>query len=163
MKIISGGQTGVDRGALDAAISEGIEHGGFCPKGRTAEDGIIPCKYKLTEIPSSGYPARTKRNVHEADATIILFFSGKQGSGSRLTERACSEYGRPFMTLPIVENEGDYRARKDILTFLHMVKPRILNVAGSRESSSPGIQKRVEEIMKAVLKTLKEKEPWMHT
>lgn len=74
-KVISGGQTGADRAALDAAIAAGIPHGGWCPRGRLAEDGRISSRYQLRETLSNGYPERTRLNVECADATLILFFS----------------------------------------------------------------------------------------
>ena len=72
-KIVSGGQTGVDRGALNAAIALGIEHGGWCPAGRVSEDGTIPSRYEMTETDSADYPTRTQQNVIDSDATLILY------------------------------------------------------------------------------------------
>ena len=87
-KIISGGQTGVDRAALDAAISLGLEHGGFCPKGRVAEDGIIPVEYKMDELDTEEYSVRTMKNVQCSDGTLILH-QGKITGGTTLTDEFC--------------------------------------------------------------------------
>ena len=94
MKIVSGGQTGVDRGALDAAIELAIPHGGWCPRGRLAEDGPIPEQYGLIETDSPDYPSRTQRNVVESDATLILF-RGRIAGGTELTFRLAEEHQRP--------------------------------------------------------------------
>ena len=88
MKIISGGQTGVDRGALDAAVETGIECGGTCPAGRIAEDGIIPEKYPLTELDSTVYSDRTRKNVIDSDATLIVHF-GQLAGGTAFTRQCC--------------------------------------------------------------------------
>lgn len=81
--IISGGQTGADRAALDWAIAHSIPHGGWCPAGRIAEDGIIPAKYQLTEMPDGGgYRQRNKANVQNSDATLILTTSSELSGGS---------------------------------------------------------------------------------
>ena len=89
-KIISGGQTGVDRAALDWAIQNNIPHGGWCPKGRRAEDGVIPNRYVLQETESEGYMQRTKRNIHDSDATLIISLEAELTGGSKFT----SEYAR---------------------------------------------------------------------
>ena len=94
MKIISGGQTGVDRGALDAAISLGIPHGGWCPRGRLAEDGRIPDRYQLRETDSPDYPSRTEQNVLDSDATLILY-RGRIAGGTEFTLRLAQQHGRP--------------------------------------------------------------------
>ena len=75
-KIISGGQTGADRAALDVAIKLGIRHGGWIPKGRKTEDGPLSDKYQLQEMPTASYPARTEQNVIDSDGTLIIFFTG---------------------------------------------------------------------------------------
>lgn len=79
MKIVSGAQTGVDRAALDAALENGVELGVWCPEGRLAEDGIIPEKYPVKELPNSGYSERTKRNVIDSDGTVIIYFAHPSG------------------------------------------------------------------------------------
>ena len=89
IKIVSGGQTGVDQAALDVAITNGLDHGGWCPAGRRSEDGVIPLQYRLTETETSDYAIRTRRNVVESDGTLILF-QAKISGGTQLTRRlAC--------------------------------------------------------------------------
>ena len=100
MKIISGGQTGVDRAALDAAIELGIAHGGWCPLGRLAEDGRIPDRYQLRETDSPEYAVRTERNVVESDATLILY-RGRISGGTELTLRLAQRHGRPHMAVDL--------------------------------------------------------------
>lgn len=133
--IISGGQTGADRGGLDAAIALGLNHGGYVPKGRGAEDGRVPDKYtNMVECEGDGYPERTRRNVELADATAI-FFRGEIGRGSMLTAGIAGEFRRPnsFFDLEKVKPEAllEFVVRRDIA---------VLNVAGTRESRAPGIQ-----------------------
>ena len=89
LKIISGGQTGADRGGLDAAMDLGIEHGGWCPKGRRAEDGRIPDRYTLEETTSTDYTVRTEKNVEWADGTVVFTFGAPQGAApSRSSSRS---------------------------------------------------------------------------
>jgi hypothetical protein len=145
MKIISGGQTGVDRGALDAALSLDIPHGGWCPKGRLAEDGIIPEKYQLQETDSADYAARTEKNVLEADATLVLS-RGPLTGGTLLTKRLCEEHRKPYR----VVNFSRPPAKKTLLNWLKKTRVQILNVAGPRESQCPGIQRQSQEFLTAL-------------
>ncbi|RPH39365.1 MAG: molybdenum cofactor carrier, partial [Burkholderiales bacterium] len=94
--IISGGQTGVDRAALDAAIASGLEYGGWCPKGRLAEDGTIPFCYQLRETSSTAYRTRTSRNVRDSDGTLVLLRDRLRG-GTRYTIRYAEKIGRPVL------------------------------------------------------------------
>jgi len=132
-RIVSGGQTGVDRGALDAAIALGIAHGGWCPKGRKAEDGVIPPEYQLCENESPEYAARTERNVLESDATLILC-RGEPTGGTALTLVFAQRHGRPHLVVDL----GRASAAQ-VRRWLARVRPATLNVAGPRESSAPGI------------------------
>lgn len=134
---MSGGQTGVDRGALDAAIELGIPHGGWCPAGRMAEDGTIPDHYQLKENGVANYPARTRQNVVDSDATLILH-EGSIGGGTRLTKKMCIQAGKPNLVISIAEDN----LQDQLKQWFSEVRPATLNVAGSRESSSPGIQQR---------------------
>jgi len=93
-KIISGGQTGADRAALDAAIELDIPHGGWIPKGRKTEDGGLPEKYHLKEMPTGSYAARTEQNVIDSDGTLIVSH-GKLNGGSALTRRLAKKHKRP--------------------------------------------------------------------
>ena len=96
-KIISGGQTGVDRAALDVAIALKIPHGGWCPKNRKAEDGAIPLHYHLQETPSTDYAERTRRNVHDADGTLIMIQNPPTG-GTLLTINTAKELNKDYLT-----------------------------------------------------------------
>ena len=145
-RVISGGQTGADRGGLDAAIRLGIPHGGFCPRGRRAEDGQIPTKYLLTEIDDPEYPVRTRMNVYAADATTV-FTHGDARQGSLLTLRIAQLAKRPWLHVDLDRP----KARAKLVDFL-LALAGTLNVAGSRESSWPGIQAEVENLLIDVLK-----------
>ena len=134
MKIISGGQTGVDRGALDAAIELAIPHGGWCPLGRLAEDGRIPDQYQLIETQSPAYPTRTQRNVVESDATLVLF-RGRITGGTELTLRLAQEHKRPRLAVDLDADPDPAEVRD----WLAENRVEVLNVAGPRESQSPGI------------------------
>ena len=129
--IISGGQTGVDRAALDIAIELGIPHGGYCPKGRRAEDGIIPSKYNLIEHSSAQYAGRTIENVLSSDGTLILHI-GIISNGTALTKAFCIQREKPILIINISDDLNLSR-----LNFNRWIKENIiksLNVAGPRES-----------------------------
>lgn len=143
-KIISGGQTGVDRGALDAAMELGLWHGGFCPKGRKSESGPIPRKYKLKEHDSEEYAVRTRANVHDADATLIIHAGmATIGPGTKLTATLASKSGRPELRLDIRVGDAHERLKR----FLRGAQIGTLNVAGPRESRAPGIEARVRDFL----------------
>ena len=136
--IISGGQTGVDRGALDAALEVGCECGGWCPSGRLAEDGPIPERYPLTEIQEfegNGYPARTRRNVEHADGTLILCVS-RPGGGTALTLTSCRELRKP-VTIINAELISAREAGGHAAAFVAHMAIQRLNVAGPRASQWP--------------------------
>lgn len=133
-KIISGGQTGVDRAALDAAIELGMDCGGWCPLGRRAEDGPIDPRYPLHETPARAYPQRTQWNVRDSDGTLIVTRGVLKG-GTQLTAQFALKVRKPFMTLDLAD-------RPDFPMALDWVRGggvQILNVAGPRESQQPGI------------------------
>lgn len=132
----------MDRGALDAAIELGIPHGGWCPARRMAEDGSIPDHYDLQENGVANYPARTRQNVVDSDATLILH-SGSVGGGTRLTKKMCQQASKPCLMISIDEND----LQDQLFRWLQDQRPEVLNVAGSRESSSPGIQARTKEVL----------------
>ncbi|MEN6449261.1 MAG: putative molybdenum carrier protein [Thermoguttaceae bacterium] len=142
MKIISGGQTGVDRAALDAAMELGIDHGGWCPRGRLAEDGRIPDRYLLRETESAVYAVRTERNVVESDATLILY-RGRVSGGTELTLRLARRYGRRYLAVDLDAKPDAADARR----WLDQNDVDTLNVAGPRESQSPGIGQLAREFL----------------
>jgi hypothetical protein len=145
-KIISGGQTGVDRAALDVAMELGIECGGWCPKGRRAEGRPIPKRYPLKETPSTAYPQRTKRNVLDSDATLILTLRPPQG-GTALTIRLARSLQKPYKVVKL-NGAPDVEA---VRSWLQRKKIRILNVAGPRESENPGIHSMACDFLRRLL------------
>lgn len=150
--IISGGQTGVDRAALDAAIECGIPHGGFVPKGRLAEDGKLPAKYKVKEMPSTDYSDRTRANVDSADATLVIF-RGRLMGGTLLTWEYAKNRGRLVKMIDL-KMMGPQTAAEQILTWVKEITPTRLNVAGPRESTHPGIYRETLPILKAAFSSL---------
>ena len=136
-KIVSGGQTGADRAGLDAAIACGIPHGGWCPKGRKAEDGAIPMNYQLVETASASYLKRTEWNVRDSDATIIFTDSVPLTGGTKRTLDFVLQHGKPHLV--VAQGERGANAVQQIRAWLATVRPAALNVAGPRESKAPGI------------------------
>mgnify|MGYP003956743915 CR=1 FL=1 len=136
LTIVSGGQTGVDRAALDWAIEKGLPHGGYCPKGRFAEDGLIPRKYNLKEATSSEYAIRTRFNVIHSDATLILSPLPLTG-GTALTSKYAVEEGKFISTISPGFEQSDLRALHSFLVARDFCK---LNVAGPRLSQWPDAQ-----------------------
>ena len=129
--IISGGQTGVDRAALEIAIELGIPHGGYCPKGRLAEDGIIPSKYNLIEHAEAQYAGRTLKNVLLSDGTLILHI-GIISNGTALTKEYCIQREKPILIINILDD-----LNLSQLNFNRWIKENFiqsLNIAGPRES-----------------------------
>jgi len=147
--IISGGQTGADRAALDFAIARGIPHGGWCPRGRLAEDGPIDTKYQLRETDSPKYHKRTKRNIRESDATVVFSLDAQPTGGTRLTLDHARHIGKPVLLLsaeadkPIVAHAAALRGLIDT----HRVEK--LNVAGPRRSQAPGVAQFVTDVLQA--------------
>ena len=134
VKILSGGQTGADRAALDWAIANGIAHGGWCPRGRRAEDGRIAARYALKETPSRAYDQRTRWNVRDSDGTLIISRAPQLTGGSAFTALCAERFGKPWLHLhPGVSAPGAVR------TFLAQHRIRTLNVAGPRASSDPEV------------------------
>jgi len=148
-RIISGGQTGVDRAALDAALEHNFACGGWCPRGRKAEDGIIPARYPLEETKSSEYEERTERNVAEADGTLALV-RGEPTGGTAFTIALAHGYGKPCLVLDL--ESGDAALPATIQTWLRENNIRVLNVAGPRESNSPGIYKIAKALLEKIVK-----------
>jgi len=132
IKIISGGQTGVDRAALDVGLRLNIEVGGWCPEGRKAEDGTIPKRYPLKELPSGGYQERTHANVLDSDGTLIIFFNLLSG-GTRLTRQFCRELQKPHLHIDGCSCTIS-RAAERLSSFTNDHRIINLNVAGPRAS-----------------------------
>ena len=136
-KIISGGQTGADRAALDFAIAHGIPHGGWYPCGRQAEDGIIPQRYQLRETPSPDYAQRTEWNVRDSDATVIFSVATALSGGSQQTAEFARQHRKPWLHLSL-ERDAAAAASK-LMSFLRQHQVRTLNVAGPRLSQEPEV------------------------
>jgi predicted Rossmann fold nucleotide-binding protein DprA/Smf involved in DNA uptake len=147
-RIISGGQTGVDRAALDAALELGLEAGGWCPRGRRAEDGKIPERYPLRETTSWKYPVRTRKNVLESDGTLILT-RGKPRGGTALTATLAEEFKKPCRVVDLAGHSGRV---EDIRKWGRENAIQILNVAGPRESEAPGIYDQATRLLKKLLR-----------
>ena len=133
-KIFSGGQTGVDRAALDVAIELGLQYGGFCSKGRYAEDGIIEDKYKLIELQSSQYLMRTFANVQASDGVLIIHV-GTVSGGTLKAKNYCTMISKPFFEINLLKN-----LKKNPVNFDNWIKENqivIINVAGPKESEAP--------------------------
>jgi hypothetical protein len=144
-RIVSGGQTGVDRAGLDAAMERGIESGGWCPRGRLAEDGPIAEHYSLWETPSTDPAQRTEWNVRDSDGTLVLTFRTPK-SGTALTVEFASQIGRPYLVVDLwnspVHLVKEWMASKGVA---------VLNVAGPRESEEPGIYLSALQFLRRVL------------
>jgi predicted Rossmann-fold nucleotide-binding protein len=148
LKLISGGQTGVDRAALDVALQLNIPCGGYCPKGRKSEDGRIPETYPLIETKTDNYAERTELNVKNSDATLILI-DGSADRGTIFTLELCKRYDKPV----IVVDLSSEAAGTDISKWLRQNNINTLNVAGNRESISPGIHTAAYECLMHHFKT----------
>lgn len=135
--LVSGGQTGVDRAALDFAIATGIFHRGWCPRGRRAEDGPLPGRCNLTETASRDYSVRTRQNVHDSDGTLILFRSQLEG-GSAKTCRIARQLKRPLLVIDLVGPER-LASLHQVRAWLKLEAISALNIAGPRESKQPEI------------------------
>jgi hypothetical protein len=160
-KIISGGQTGADRAALDFAIKNNIPHGGWVPKGRIAEDGFISGKYNLQEMPTDSYHARTEQNVIDSDGTIIIS-NGPLTGGSRYTYEMAKQHRKPCLVFDLARTKV-YEAGATIMIWVTGNEISTLNVAGPRASKNRHIYDQVTEILELVLYlfNLKKENPLM--
>jgi hypothetical protein len=147
-RIISGGQTGVDRAALDFALLHGIPCGGWCPRGRKAEDGPLHELYPLREMPTSDYAARTRQNVLMSDATLVLY-SKAPDKGTRLAIELCLNLKRPVLYIAL----GSEDKIEEIRSWLKHYKVKTLNIAGPRESSEPGVYGRSFDFLEQLFNT----------
>jgi len=150
IKIVSGGQTGADRAALDWAIANDIPHGGWCPRGRLAEDGIVPPFYKLKETTSTEYAVRTERNIWESDGTVIFTLAKELSGGSKDTATIAARLKKPWMHL---SKTDALDPAEELRLFLKANSIRILNVAGARASKEPLIVDFVTETLRIAFST----------
>jgi hypothetical protein len=145
-KIVSGGQTGADRAALDFALTHGIPCGGWVPKGRKAEDGCIPKRYPMTEAPSSDYLRRTELNVQDADANVIFTMRSTLNGGSKRTAEFAAKHRKPCLHL-----SSSTRSPADALArFIEKHNVHTVNIAGSRGSKEPTVGQFVIEVLTQV-------------
>ena len=135
LMIVSGGQSGVDRAALDAALELNVSCGGWCPEGRKAEDGIIADKYPLIELPRSDYRQRTRKNVVDSDGTVIIYFKYLSG-GTQLTLKFCINEKKPYLLIDATELT-EIKAAERVHTFVLDYDLKKLNFAGPRGSGEP--------------------------
>lgn len=154
VKIVSGGQTGVDQGALAAALATGAACGGWCPGERLSEEGSIPSKYPMTELPGAGYRERTLRNVLDSDGTAIIY-DGELEGGTLLTWVLCERHGRPNVLIDASELSRD-QAVNALVAFMTCNALGVLNVAGPRASKWPKAFDYAMAVVTAALKRLTE-------
>lgn len=145
-KIISSGQAGVDRAALDLALELGVPCGGWCAKGRIAEDGPIDSRYPLRETSSPYTWVRTERNVHMSDGSLI-FTWGPPTGGTALTLKLVRDYKKPYILIDL--EEGAIPANVETWAKIHQI--RVLNVGGPKESKFPGIYEEAKKFLRDVL------------
>ena len=145
-RIVSGGQTGVDRAALDVALELSLDCGGWCPRGRRAEDGPLHTRYPLRETPLGRYGQRTDWNVRDSNGTLILFRARTDG-GTRLTRIRARHRGRPCREVDLDRDPGI----APVMEWIRRHRIQVLNVAGPRESSSPGIYNRARAFLLRLL------------
>lgn len=152
--IVSGGQAGADRAALDWALEHNYQHGGWCPKGRKAEDGVIDRRYGLRETDSDGYRQRTKLNVRDSDGTLIVNI-GELGGGSLATLNFCHSMDKPVLVAPLDDGVTPVVVRQ-VIGWVREEPIATLNVAGPRESKRPGIYRLTRKLLDAVASTSRE-------
>jgi hypothetical protein len=145
-KIVSGGQTGADRAALDWALSHDLPCGGWCPRGRKAEDGPIDPRYPLTESPSASYLQRTEWNVRDCDATVLFSIDPILSGGSRKTVEFARKHNKPCLHLHSRQRDAAER----FASFLEDNEVHMLNVAGPRASKEPNVAQFVRETLDSI-------------
>ena len=152
LKIVAGGQTGVDRAALEWALANDVPHGGWCPKGRQAEDGVIPLQFQLRETGSINYSIRTRRNVRDSGGTVIFSARAELTGGTQETAAFAKEIGKPLLHL--VSSAGIDETATRLNAFLREHGIVVLNVAGPRASEEPGVDRFVKAVLAQALKPL---------
>jgi hypothetical protein len=150
LKITCGGQTGVDRAALEWALANDVPHGGWCPKGRKAEDGIIPPQFQLTETSNPNPSVRTRRNIQDSGATVIFSRSPELTDGTKLTAELAKKIGKPMLHL--LPSMGTDEAAAQLNEFLQTHSVVVLNVAGPRASDEPELGDFVKAVLSRALK-----------
>ncbi|MEM7462500.1 MAG: putative molybdenum carrier protein [Pseudomonadota bacterium] len=150
MKVISGGQTGVDTAALEAAIKLGCSYGGWVPKGRLNENGVISSKYHgLRETSSADVGERTVLNVRDSDALLVLT-DGNHSGGTQLAIQEAEKLRIPTCII-VMEEGAETDASQRIMEFLRDTNPNKVNIAGPRESEAPGIEIRAKSVLEKAL------------
>ena len=149
-KIVSGGQTGVDRAALDWALASGVPCGGCCPLGRWAEDGPIDARYPLRETPGTDPAQRTEWNIRDSDGTLIVTLARRMSGGTLLTAGLARRLARPLLHLAKADSPAAEQA-ESLRQFIGQHEIRVLNVAGPRESGEPGVGEFVAGLLEAAL------------
>ena len=152
LKIVAGGQTGVDRAALEWALANGVPHGGWCPKGRKAEDGIIPPQFQFRETGSSNYSIRTRRNVRDSGGTVVFSERAELTGGTKETAEFAKAIGKPLLQL--VSSAGIQETATQLNCFLKEHGIVVLNVAGPRASEQPEVSQFVKAVLSHALKSL---------
>ncbi len=149
-KIVSGGQTGADQGALAACVQRKFPYGGWVPKGRRTEKGKVPAKYRMRQHWSRHYPPRTEKNVVDSDGTVIFAF-GKPDGGSLLTIDFAKKHNKPWLAVDLERSVDEAVAK--VVRWIRRRLPdgAVLNVAGSRRSKAPGIHMAVKKVMVGVI------------
>ncbi|MEE2947083.1 MAG: putative molybdenum carrier protein [Verrucomicrobiota bacterium] len=138
LKIVSGGQTGADRAALDWALANDVACGGWCPLGRWAEDGVIDARYPLRETPEPNPAQRTEWNIRDSDGTLIVSLAKRLFGGTRLTEDLAKRLAKPHLVLS--KTDGDLSKQAETLVrFIAANEIAVLNVAGPRASGEPNL------------------------
>jgi hypothetical protein len=152
IRVVSGGQTGVDRAALDVALELGIPCGGWCPRGRRAGDGAVPAVYPLAETPTANYRQRTAWNVRDSDATLVLAW-GRPTGGTSFTVETCRAQGKPYRVEDLADPATwSPAAVADLRRWLLVLHAgQTINVAGPRESTAPGIHARATAFLRQLL------------
>ena len=147
-RVISGGQTGADRAALDVARELGLAHGGWVPRGRWAEDGVLATHYQVQETESPHTAIRTEWNVRDADATLV-FSHGPATGGTALTIELAGRLGKPLLQVDFAASD-EAQATQQVTAWLQKVRPEVLNVAGPRASNDPLIYDSVSRVLRRV-------------